>query len=593
MKIKKPYLVVILLILGFYSLNSKAQQIICATNNSVNNNITLVWTQSNNPCGPFVQYVVYASTSSTGPFTAIDSTTVITDTNFVHTGALAANPTWYYYIEAIYNCVGFVPVPSPTINNSAPAQPILSYVTITPFGAMLQWEPSTSPQTCFYVIYYDSIRGNSERHDTVWGRFNTTYIDSFFRYDANAEPIYYTIEANDCCGNNNGIVQPSHRTIYLTNTVLKCDGKVQYSWTPYIGWSNIYSYKLFISKNGSTYNPVVTLPAIAQSFDYSDFDDFDSVCVFVEATESADTSIHSRSNINCSKPTVIQQPKYFYMLNASVNDQETVDLSFYIDTTAEMFRYYIDNKYSSQPFLRRFESLIQRPFFTLSDTIIDTLSNTAIQSYVYRLQSDDSCSNKVKSTESKTIFLEVTLTNYYEFTLNWNAFEIDFGKVLSYDIYRKQNNDPYVLVATVDPNSLEYIDNVEGIVKDGAQYCYKVMANFQLRFPGGINFNNMISKSNKACVTHRPIVYIPNAFVPSGVNSIFKPDITFNELTGYSMSIFNRWGEEIFVSADYATGWDGRKNGKECPAGGYAYLIRFNGLDGFTNEYKGVVLLIR
>lgn len=583
----------VFILLLLFNTTAKAQQLICATNNAVSNNVSLVWTSSNNPCGPFVQYVLFASTSSTGPFTAIDSTNVITDTTFVHTGALTVSANWYYYVVAIYNCVGFVPIPSATINNQAPTKPNLSYVSVMPYGAVIHWDPSPSPQTCFYVIYYDSIRGNSERHDTVWGRFNTTYIDSFFRYNANSEAIYYTIEANDCCGNNNGIVQPSHRTVFLKNNVLKCDGKVEYTWSPYIGWSSIYGYQFFVSKNGSAYTQVGQVPGIAQSFSYSDFNDFDSVCVYVEALKDGDTTIHSRSNIDCSKPAVIQQPKYFYMTDASVNDNETVDLSFYIDTTAEMFRYYIDNKYSSQPYLRLFESMVQRPFFSLLDTIIDTLSNTAIQSYTYRLKSDDSCSNQVKSTEVKTIYLKVTHTNYYEFTLNWNAFEIDYGKVLSYEIYRKQNNDPYVLVASVDPNSLEYIDNVEGIVQDGALYCYKVVAKFQLRLPGGINFNDMISKSNKACITHRPIVYIPNAFVPNGVNSVFKPDITFNDLSGYTMSIFNRWGEEIFVSSDYAVGWDGRKNGKECPAGGYAYLIKFNGLDGFTNEYKGVVLLVR
>jgi gliding motility-associated-like protein len=81
--------------------------------------------------------------------------------------------------------------------------------------------------------------------------------------------------------------------------------------------------------------------------------------------------------------------------------------------------------------------------------------------------------------------------------------------------------------------------------------------------------------------------------VPDGVNTIFKPSIVFNDITGYSMTIFNRWGEQIFVSNEYGTGWDGTMNGKDSPAGGYAYLIRFNGLDGFLNEYKGIVLLIR
>lgn len=584
--------IITILCVLFYT-TTNAQNIICATNNNISNTVTLVWTQSSNPCGPFVHYYIYASTSSGGPFTIIDSISTLSDTDYVHVGALAVSATWYYYIVPIYNCPGFVPIPGATIQNAPPAAPIISHVTVGPQGAEIHWLPSPSNQTCFYVIYYDSIRSNSERHDTVWGRFNTTYIDSFYTYNANNEAIYYTIEANDCCGNNNGIIRPAHRTIYLDDEELKCDGKVHYDWSPYVGWNSIYSYRFYVSINGAPYSLESELPAVANGFDFSDFGDFDSVCAFVVAVNAADTTIQSQSNINCSTPAVIQQPKYFYLLNADVNDNENVEVSWIIDTTAEMFRYYIETKYSGIPFLRLYETPTIRPFISEQDTTTDTLSNTAIQSYTYRLQSDDSCGNKVKSTEASTIFLKVTLSNYYEFTLNWTPFDIDYGLVTSYTIYRRQNNDPYVLVATVDPNSYEYIDNVENIVQDGALYCYKVVANFQLRLPGGRQINSLRSRSNRACITHRPIVYIPNAFVPNGSNTIFKPDITFNDLSGYSMSIFNRWGEEIFSSSDYNTGWDGKKNGKDCPAGGYAYLIKFNGLDGFVNEYKGVVLLIR
>jgi len=42
-----------------------------------------------------------------------------------------------------------------------------------------------------------------------------------------------------------------------------------------------------------------------------------------------------------------------------------------------------------------------------------------------------------------------------------------------------------------------------------------------------------------------------------------------------------------------STGWDGTKNGKPVPAGGYAYVIRFTGLDGNQSEYKGIVMVIR
>jgi gliding motility-associated-like protein len=237
---------------------------------------------------------------------------------------------------------------------------------------------------------------------------------------------------------------------------------------------------------------------------------------------------------------------------------------------------------------------VTRPFIYETDTLTDSLarSNPAVKSFTYRVISDDSCDNKVTSTEATTVHLKVSLTNYYEFTLDWTPFSIDYGRVLNYEIYRSQNGGAYTLINTLDPNSYTYIDDVSGIVEDGAQYCYKVAAKYKLSLPNAFVLNSR-SFSNQACVVHRPIVFIPNAFAPDGTNRIFKPSIVFNDLNGYSMQIFNRWGEEVFESQDYDTGWNGSMNGRDAPAGGYAYLIRFNGLDGLTNEYKGIVLLVR
>jgi gliding motility-associated-like protein len=93
-------------------------------------------------------------------------------------------------------------------------------------------------------------------------------------------------------------------------------------------------------------------------------------------------------------------------------------------------------------------------------------------------------------------------------------------------------------------------------------------------------------------------IFVPNAFSPNGdgINDIFQikfPNSTFN-LQHSTLSIFNRWGEEIFQSDDITQGWDGKKNGKDCPGGVYVYKIVFE-VDGVagSQEMVGTVMLVR
>jgi len=55
------------------------------------------------------------------------------------------------------------------------------------------------------------------------------------------------------------------------------------------------------------------------------------------------------------------------------------------------------------------------------------------------------------------------------------------------------------------------------------------------------------------------LIYVPNAFTPdnSGVNEVFKPVMTGFDEDGYTMYIFNRWGNLIFETHDMEVGWDG------------------------------------
>jgi len=93
-------------------------------------------------------------------------------------------------------------------------------------------------------------------------------------------------------------------------------------------------------------------------------------------------------------------------------------------------------------------------------------------------------------------------------------------------------------------------------------------------------------------------LFIPNAFTPDGdgINDNFNINYNNNSfpISHFVLHIFNRWGEEIFESNDITYGWDGKKNGKECPGGVYVYKIVFS-VDGISGnqERVGTVMLVR
>ena len=92
--------------------------------------------------------------------------------------------------------------------------------------------------------------------------------------------------------------------------------------------------------------------------------------------------------------------------------------------------------------------------------------------------------------------------------------------------------------------------------------------------------------------------YIPNAFTPDGdgKNDVFKPVLANPELSivDFRLSIFDRWGGLIFEGDGISAGWDGTKNGVQCPGGVYVYRITFR-VDGDSEEQVivGTVAVVR
>lgn len=88
---------------------------------------------------------------------------------------------------------------------------------------------------------------------------------------------------------------------------------------------------------------------------------------------------------------------------------------------------------------------------------------------------------------------------------------------------------------------------------------------------------------------------IPTAFSPNSnddLNNQFGL-VTLQNVTEFNMTIFNRWGEQIFTTEDRNEKWDGTYNGKLCPPGSYMYMIRFRDRKMSFHFESGSVLLRR
>jgi gliding motility-associated-like protein len=85
---------------------------------------------------------------------------------------------------------------------------------------------------------------------------------------------------------------------------------------------------------------------------------------------------------------------------------------------------------------------------------------------------------------------------------------------------------------------------------------------------------------------------MPNAFIPSGNNRLFRPAIR-GLATLKQFAIFNRWGNKVYSSTDVNSGWDGTFNGQPQPVGVYVYLIEGVTDKGRVLRKQGNVTLLR
>ncbi|MGF2411317.1 T9SS type B sorting domain-containing protein [Ferruginibacter sp.] len=133
----------------------------------------------------------------------------------------------------------------------------------------------------------------------------------------------------------------------------------------------------------------------------------------------------------------------------------------------------------------------------------------------------------------------------------------------------QQNSSGNFTVAAINSDTVFYVKQVNGT-------CYSPTVAVTIK---------VVDKSYFA---------IPNAFTPNGDGKNDQLNVRIN---GYInlvyFKVYNKWGEQVFETRDFATGWDGRYKGALQNTGSYIWIAEGKDFNGNLINDRGMFTLIR
>ncbi len=547
-----------------------------------NGDILLTWsTPPVDPCGVFTGYLIWGSQNINGPYTLI--TTVLSQIQTTYT-IIDSTGTWFFYMESTYACSGYTSLSSDTLDTNLPLPPVIDFVSVLATkDILIQFQPSNSPDAYAYIIYV-VFGGSNFPMDTIYNGNATQYIDSI--NDASSGALTYTIATMDSCGNTGLISVIPHTTIFAYCEISNCSTTGKLIWNKYKNWTGgVNHYEVFVSIGNQPNVLLLTTNDTATTFTYG----ADSMCFTVVAYAS-NGIFTSLSNIYCLPANPSSPVQDFYIRNVTVAGNGIIDIYFSMNKNSDVRTIKVERGTDGVTF-SAIEVMDIPTDLSVINVFSDSTPLTNELSYYYRFEALDSCGVKSNSTIGKSIWLDGGAYSSLINHLEWENFELDYGGVTSYTLFRKILNT-YDSVTTVGSSTLDYQESVEQYVDQNGTICYLIVATDTLNFPNGI-IDTVRSTSNELCIDQLVKILVPNAFAPNGKNNIFKPVMRFADNKSYLFEVYNRWGGMLFSTKDATVGWDGFYQGRIVEQGVYAYMVQVVDNQGHTAERKGTVMLLR
>ncbi|MFZ9943592.1 MAG: PKD domain-containing protein, partial [Bacteroidia bacterium] len=132
-----------------------------------------------------------------------------------------------------------------------------------------------------------------------------------------------------------------------------------------------------------------------------------------------------------------------------------------------------------------------------------------------------------------------------------------------------------------------------GIVQQNPAHYFNEVGDFPVTLTV-LNINGCPDRETKMVMVNP--FYVPNAFTPNedGVNDFFFNAGYDLDVTSFEMTIFNRWGQKVFVTDSWLNFWNGKDvNDEPAPEGVYAYAIKVITRGGKEHIFQGTTTLVR
>ncbi len=543
---------------------------------------TLFWDNTTNACGPYLSTDIYISNTLTGPFSLLISLTDQTLDNYFHPNTSAADR--YYFLQHNFDCPGQQLESSDTLSNLPLENAVITFVTVDNGNSQVNWIPSGSPQVTGYIIYRITSIGTVPI-DTV-SAATTTYTDA--GSSPGQAPVGYFVVALDPCQNTSNFFN-QNTTIHLTGAAENCDESISLDWTLYGGWSNVETQEIYLSLAGTTPEKVADLSGSETTFEIENIISGVEYCVYIEARETS-TGFVSRSNEFCITPLIIDQVDLLKLTNLSVRQDNTVEVSWFWETDIQVESLEFENGLSPNELSSSF-SMTPGTILGNENTGVDPQSDGSLGRTYYQLVTIDPCGRFFSSDLGSTIFLSGSPGENLMNNLTWTELDIEGANLIGYRLFRNYGNVSEE-ISLDSPFDRSFIDIPDPEELAQAEICYYAVAEFELVLPDG-SLKNYEARSNEVCILQSTKIQVPNAFAPAGINSLFRPLISFDQDIIFVMKIYNRWGAKIFETDDHLAGWDGRRGLQEMPMGGYVYVIEVTQPNGETIKKDGPFVLIR
>lgn len=169
--------------------------------------------------------------------------------------------------------------------------------------------------------------------------------------------------------------------------------------------------------------------------------------------------------------------------------------------------------------------------------------------------------------------------------------DFDFGSI-SYSIL-----DPLVEFVNYTQGAEKWLWNFGDSTMSDRQnpkpHEYKEAGDYQVVLESTSDFGCKSSLTKVVSIAYHQTLFIPTSFSPNGdgINDFFE--VRGEDLEYVKLSIYDRWGNELFVGENENARWDGKHAGSSMPIGSYAYVLEYKQTNRIKKNTQGNFVITR